>query len=127
MTDQASGAAPQQPPLVQEHRGSPSKEETTMGMLAHLLGLVGFIGPLIIWLIEKDKMPFVDDQGKEALNFQITMLIAFIIAGFTTIIFIGLLLVPGLVVANIVLVIIAALRASAGERYRYPVCIRFIK
>src|SRR5437868_1922887 len=56
---------------------APSPEEKQMGMLAHLLGIIGFVGPLIIWLIKKDQSPFVDDQGKEALNFHLTMLIAY--------------------------------------------------
>jgi uncharacterized protein len=99
-----------------------------MAMLSHLLAIfTGFLGPLIIWLIKKDQSPFVDDQGKEALNFQITMLIGFVIGGLTTCIFIGLFIVPALVVLNIVLCIMAAMKANNGIAYRYPFALRLIK
>lgn len=107
---------------------SPSKDERTMAMLSHLLSIfVGFWAPLIIWLVKKDEMPFVDDQAKEALNFQITMLLAFIVAGILVVVVIGILLALGLFVANIVFCIIAAMKANEGERYRYPFALRLIK
>lgn len=107
---------------------SPSKDERTMAMLSHLLSIfVGFWAPLIIWLVKKDEMPFVDDQAKEALNFQITMMLAFIVAGILIVVVIGILLVLGLFVANLVFCIIAAMKANDGERYRYPFALRLIK
>ncbi|MFN9603972.1 MAG: DUF4870 domain-containing protein [Planctomycetota bacterium] len=106
---------------------SPSNEERTWGMVSHLVGLVGFLGPLIVWLIQKDKMPFVDDQGKESLNFQITVLIATFAAGLTTCIGIGFVLVPLVVIADIVFCILGAVAANRGEAYRYPVTLRLIK
>ena len=112
----------------------PGKDERTWGMLCHLIAFSGFvvpfgtiIGPLIIWLIKKDEMPFVDDQGKESLNFQLTMLIAFIIAGILCMVLIGFLVLPVLVVFVIVLLIIASIKANDGVKYRYPYTIRFIK
>jgi uncharacterized protein len=103
-------------------------EERTLAMLCHLLGLfTSFVGPLILWLIKKDESKFVDDQGKEALNFQITVAIAFAIAGALSFACIGLLLIPAVGIADLVFSIIAAVAANKGEAYRYPACIRLIK
>jgi uncharacterized Tic20 family protein len=114
--------------------GEPTKDEKTMGMLCHLLALSGFlipfgtiIGPLVIWLIKKDTMPFVDDQGKESLNFQITCLIAFIICGLLIFVLIGFLLLPLVALADLILVIIATIKANNGIAYRYPFALRLIK
>jgi len=105
-----------------------TKDERTLAMLCHLLALfTGFLGPLIIWLIKKDEMPFVDDQGKESLNFQITMLIAWTVSGLLACVFIGFVLLPIVMVVDIVFVILASIKASGGEAYRYPVCLRLIK
>lgn len=110
------------------------RQSRTWGMLCHLAGLACYIGvpfgnilgPLVVWLIKKEEFPFVDEQGKEALNFQISMTIYGIIAGILIIVLIGIPLLLGLLVAHIVLVIVAAIRANDGESYRYPVTIRFI-
>ena len=103
-------------------------EERTFGMLAHLLGIVlGFLGPLIIWLIKKDESSFVNDQGKEALNFQITVFIAMMVCGVLTFVIIGCILVPLVAVANIVFIIIGAMAANRGEAYRYPFAIRIVQ
>ncbi len=105
-----------------------SNDDRNLAMLAHLLGIVsGFIGALIIWLIKKDQSAFIDEQGKEALNFQITILIGFVIAGVLTVILIGALLMPVLLVANLVFCIIAAVAVSKGEHYKYPIAIRLLK
>ncbi|MCE5185163.1 MAG: DUF4870 domain-containing protein [Planctomycetaceae bacterium] len=106
----------------------PSSEEKTLALLCHLLGLfTSFVGPLILWLIKKDESKFVDDQGKEALNFQITVLIASLIASLLTFICIGFLLLPAIGIADIVFCILAAIAANKGEAYRYPATIRLIK
>jgi uncharacterized Tic20 family protein len=106
---------------------APSKEECTWALVCHLSGIVlGFLGPLIFWLIQKEKMPFVDDQGKEALNFQLAVLIASIISAATACIVIGFILMPVVIIGNIVFSIIAAVAANKGEAYRYPITIRFI-
>jgi len=108
--------------------GMPSKDDRTMAMLCHLLAIVlGFIGPLIIWLIKKDGSQFVDDQGKEALNFQLTMLIAFAVSGLSICIFIGFVLLPAVAIFDLVFCIIAAVKANGGEAYRYPINIRMVK
>ena len=106
-----------------------------MAMLTHLLALCGFvgiplgniIGPLVLWLIKKDTMPFVDDQGKEALNFQISLTIYAFIAGLTVFILIGFVLLPIVLIGGLVLIIMAAIAANEGKTYRYPFTIRLIK
>jgi len=106
----------------------PDKNERTMAMLAHLLGIfTGFIGALIIWLIKRDESKFIDAHGKEALNFQITVLIASVVAWLSTMICIGFILGPAVLIVNIVFCILACMKANKGEMYRYPVTIRFIK
>lgn len=111
-----------------------SKDAKTFGMLCHLAALAGFIiplgsvlGPLIIWLIKKNEMPFVDDQGKESLNFQITVTIALLVCVPLMFIGIGLLLLPIIGIAALVFVIIAAMKANEGIAYRYPWALRLIK
>jgi uncharacterized protein len=107
-----------------------SQDDKTMGMIAHLSGIVtGFIGPLVIWLINKDKSDktWVIEEAKEALNFQITILIAMFVCGALTIILIGLFLIPVVAIAALILAIMAGLKANSGESYRYPFTLRLIK
>lgn len=107
---------------------TPDKDSKTMAMLAHLLGIfLGFIGPLIIWLIKKDQSPFVDDQGKESLNFQLMLLIGYVISGFLWCLLIGMLTFPLIWIFGIIFSIIAAMKANEGVAYRYPVNLRLIK
>lgn len=111
------------------------KQERTWAMFAHLTAFLGYtciplaniIAPLIIWQIKKDDMPFASEQGKECLNFQISMLIYAIISGILTLILIGFAFLVILYVMNIILTIIAAIRANEGIAYRYPATMRFIK
>ena len=112
----------------------PPAEERQWGMFAHLAALAGFvipfgnvIGPLVIWQIKKAEMDFVDDQGKEALNFQITVIIAFAVAFLLSFILIGFLLMPIIGIGALVLVIVASIKANGGEPYRYPINWRLIK
>ena len=105
----------------------PAAEDRTMAMLSHLLGIfASFVGPLIIWLIKKDSNPFVDDQGKEALNFQITVLIAYLAATVLSFLLIGLLIGPAVFVLSVVFGVIAATKANSGVAYRYPLNIRLV-
>lgn len=108
-------------------------QEKTWAMLCHLSALAGFIfplgniiGPLVVWLIKKDESEFVDDQGKESLNFQISFTIYCIIAAFLVFFIIGIFLLVALGVLFLVLVIIATVKANSGEKFRYPLSIRFI-
>ena len=112
----------------------PDKAERTWGMLCHLVVFVGYIipfasiiGPLVIWMIKRDEMPFVDDQGKESLNFQITILLALIVSGLLMFILIGFVLIFVVVIFQFIVVIIASIKANEGVYYRYPLCIRLIK
>jgi uncharacterized Tic20 family protein len=98
-----------------------------MGMLCHLAGLIGFLGPLLVWLIKKDTSEFVNDQGKEALNFQLTILIGYVASSVLMLVLIGFLTVFAVWVFDIVMIIIASMKANSGERYRYPLTIRFVK
>lgn len=128
---QAPVPEPQPAPSPAPAAGAePSKDDRTMAMLAHLLALVlGILGPLIIWLIKKDQSAFVDDQGKEALNFQIAVLIAFAASGAITLVTcgFGFPLAMAIWIANIVFVIIGGLKANEGVAYRYPLTLRLIK
>lgn len=103
------------------------KDARNSGMLCHLLGLIGFLGPLIAWLVTKDQHEFADQQGKESLNFQLSMLIYFAISAIFCALLVGFLLILALIVLNVLFVIIAATKASEGKAYRYPIAIRFIK
>lgn len=126
------------PPVIEA-----SPEDRQWAMFAHLSGLIamwvgwlGFLGPLIIWLIKKDQSRFVDDQGKEALNFQLNMLLAVIVLGILTapvaFITLGLgllLMIPLFLVLfaiEVIMPILAALKVNAGEAYRYPYIIRIV-
>jgi hypothetical protein len=107
-----------------------AQDDRTMAMISHLSGIVaGFIGPLIIWLINKDKADkgWLNDQAKEGLNFQITIFIAYVIAGALTLVLIGMLLIPIIMIGNIILCIMAGMKANEGVDYRYPFAIRLIK
>jgi hypothetical protein len=128
MDEAAPGSAP--PPTVPNatpaSSGLPSRDERSMAMLCHLLGLVSFLGPLIIWLIQREKMPYVDDQGKEALNFQISIVIYAAISGVLIFCGIGFVLAIAVAIFDLIMIIIASIAANNGERYRYPLCIRLI-
>ena len=140
-TNQTSGT-----PATTAAVGAPSAEERQWAMFAHLSALLGglltsgwggsfgfFIGPLVIWLMKKDTMPFVNDQGKEALNFAITVSIICVALLLLTILSLGigaLLTIPLFLAVGItalVLIIMAAIKANEGVAYRYPFAIRLVK
>jgi uncharacterized protein len=107
--------------------------EKQWGMITHLAALAAFIiplgniiGPLIIYLIKKDEFKFVEDQGKEVLNFQITWSIILIVSGILVLAVVGIFLLIGFGVAWIILVILGIIKANHGEHHRYPMTIRFI-
>ena len=110
-------------------------QDLTLPVLCHALALTGLVGipfgnvlaPLFLWLWKRDGNPDVDQHGKESLNFQLSMTIYAIIAALTVFIFIGFILIPIVVVADLVLVILASLEANKGGFYRYPFTIRFLK
>lgn len=105
----------------------PSNDDKNIATVTHLGGTVfSFIPSLIVWILKKDDSAYLSDQAKEALNFQITMLIAQFIAGILVWILIGFILIPIVWIANVVFCIIAAISTSKGEKYRYPLCLRLI-
>ncbi len=128
------------------YKSPPSKEidkdARMWAMFCHLAGLCallpiipvigGVVGPLIIWQIKKEDNPFIDEQGKEAVNFQVSVLlyslIGSILCGITCI---GITLIPFVVgiigVLDIIFLVIASIKANDGKHYRYPLTVRFIK
>jgi uncharacterized Tic20 family protein len=113
------------------------KEERTWALFAHLsslssfIGIPGFVGPLIIWLVKKDDMPFASAQAKEALNFQISLFIYLLISGIFIMTGIGAIVgipaIMALVIIEVIFTIIATIQASEGKPYRYPMTIRLIE
>ena len=89
--------------------------------------MVGFLAGLIVMLVFGKRSAFVNDQAKEALNFQITLAIGWVAALILSAVFIGFLLYPVLAIADLVFSIIAGIAANKGEIYRYPVCLRLVK
>ncbi len=107
-----------------------------VAMLCHLLSFSGFIvtvpgasiiGPLILWAIKKDDMPFVNDQGKEAINFNITVSLIVVFCALTVWLILPFFVLIGVTIAAVVLVIIAAIQANEGKTYRYPFILRLVK
>ena len=130
--------APQQPYAQQPQYGAAqgfggagavSQSDSRMwAMLAHIGGILfGFLAPLVVWLVYKDRDEFVKDQSVEALNFQITLLIAYAVSFVLTFVLIGILTFFAAWIAAIVLGIMAGVAANRGERYRYPFALRLIK
>lgn len=124
-----------EPTPVSAPTGSDLDKDAKMwGMLCHLTAIAGIIipfgnviGPLVVWLIKKEEIPFVDEQGKESLNFQILVSIALLVCVALTFVCIGAILMPIVGIVALVFVIIAAVKANNGEHYRYPLNWRIIK
>jgi uncharacterized protein len=129
-SDNPFGAPPSPPPISDV----PDKDACMWAMLCHLASLLGLgsiplanlLGPLILWLVKKDAHPFIDDQGKESLNFQITVMIFQLVAGVTFCVGIGIVIYPLVALYGIVMPIIAAVKSNKGELYRYPATLRLI-
>ncbi|HEY0503517.1 MAG TPA: DUF4870 domain-containing protein [Lysobacter sp.] len=133
------------PPPRENHPSGIVADQRQWAMFAHLSAILGavltsgiggwgtFLGPLIIWLLKKDTMPFVDDQAKEALNFNITVAIVFFALWVLVFITLGigfLIAIPAWIVIGIawlVFTIIAAIKANDGVAYRYPFTMRLVK
>lgn len=113
---------------------TPSSEERSLATLAHLSAFAGLMipfghigGPLVMWLVKKETSPFVADQALEALNFQITFTIAMMISLVLIIVLVGILTSAVLGIAWIVMIIVAAVKANEGTRYRYPFTLRLVR
>jgi len=112
-----------------------NKDARMWAMFCHLAGLAGLVvpivgnivAPLVIWQIKKDDFPFVGQQGKEAVNFQISMSIYGFVAALLCFVCIGIPLLVAVYVVDVVFLLIAAVKANNGLHYRYPLTIRFIK
>jgi|SRR5688572_15087668 len=133
------------PPPPESNVGGISAEQRQWAMFAHLSAIAGavltsgiggwgtFLGPLIIWLLKKDTMPFVEDQAKEALNYNITVAIVFFALWVLVFITLGigfLIAIPAWVVIGVawlVFTIIAAVKSNEGVAYRYPFTLRLVK
>ena len=112
-----------------------SRDVRTWNVLCHASALAGFfvpwaghiLGPLIVWLAKRNDSPEIDENGKESLNFQISMLIYNVIAGVLCLVLVGFVILAILHILNLVLVIVASIQASEGKLYRYPMTIRLVK
>lgn len=111
-----------------------TKEERNWGMFCHVAVFAGLvvpfaniIAPLVLWLLKKEEMPFVDYNGKEVINFQLTMMIAVFVSWLLIVIVIGFLLLTLIGIFTLVVTVIGIIKASDGEYYRYPLTIRFLK
>ena len=103
-------------------------DEKLWATLTHVGGIIlHWLAPLIAYLVLKDRGPFVRWHTRQALNFQLTLLLAYIAGAVLSLVFIGIFVVAAAVILNIVFSIIAALAANRGEFYRYPVAIEFVK
>jgi uncharacterized Tic20 family protein len=128
--------APDNPYAAPQEYDDPelTSEAKNWSVLCHLAGLLGLpvplighvVGPLIVWMMKRDDHPFIDDQGKEAVNFQISMVIYEFVAALLICAVVGIVLLPLLIVLDVIFVIVAAVKASNGEAYRYPLTIRLI-
>ncbi|MEZ5141465.1 MAG: DUF4870 domain-containing protein [Acidimicrobiales bacterium] len=124
----ASGAPGYGAPAPGYQPAPSTQNPATMAMLAHLLGLLfGFVGPLIIYLTAGNQDPFVKDQSAEALNFQLTILIAMLVSFVLVFVLIGFVLIFVVIVVNWIFCIMAAMAANRGQWYRYPVNLRMVR
>jgi uncharacterized Tic20 family protein len=135
---ETTSSLPTPPPLPAG--GPPTTSITTSNVrtwciLCHASALLGvflhfpghLLGPLIVWLAKREDSPEIDAHGKESLNFQISTLIYNLIAAVFCLVLIGFVFLAALWVLNAVFVIIAAIQASDGKFYRYPMTIRFVQ
>jgi len=113
---------------------APTKDERTWAMLCHLSAMSVYIGipfgnilgPLVVWLLKRDESSFVNEHGKEAINFHISMSIYVFVAGLLCVILIGVPILFALIISSFVFMVIAAVRANDGNSYQYPMTMRFL-
>lgn len=110
------------------------KEQRTWAMFCHLSALAGLlfpfgsvIGPLIVWLVKKEEMPLVAEHGRKSLNFQLTMMIAYIVCFMLMFVVVGVILLPLVALFSLIMVVVSAIKASDGKEVNYPLTIEFIK
>jgi uncharacterized protein len=129
MNDQST---PMTPPVTPP--SPPNRDQNMWAMFCHLAGLLGLflfplsiIAPLVLWLMKKDEYPLVADQGKEVVNFQISIAIYGIISAILIIVLIGIVMLIALGIFALVMGIVGMMKANEGIAYRYPMTIRLIK
>jgi len=113
--------------------GDATPEEANWAVAAHLLSFAGYVvpllniaGPAAVWLTKRDESDFIELHAREALNFQISFTLYMTVASILMFVLIGFVLVPALVLLDVVVIVLAALRASRGEFYAYPISLRLI-
>jgi uncharacterized Tic20 family protein len=127
--------SPESNPSADGSNPSPKdKNENTLGIVCHILAFAGLaiplgsiLGPLVLWLMKRAESPYLDAVGKEAVNFNISFMIYAVIAAFSIFALIGFVLFPLVCLVWLIFVIMAALKASEGKFYRYPLTIRLLK
>lgn len=103
-------------------------QDKTLAILVHLFGLfTSWVGPLVVYLIKKESDPITADSAREALNFQLTIMFAFIVCAFLTVILIGLFMMWIVILFNLIFSIVAAVKTSNGQNYHYPLTVRLVK
>lgn len=129
--DESLQAAPPVGPETAEVTEVPhaetSHEARNMAMLCHLLGLLGFLAPLVIWLSERDKHKFVDEHGREAMNYQVSLMIYVLVAVALCFVRVGLYVLWVVIAVHTLLVVIGTAKAARGRPWRYPIAIRFLR
>ncbi len=120
--------------LIQKQDPALSQDERNMGIAVQVSSFAGYIipfgsilGPFIVWLMKRDEMPFVDECGRNCINFKISLMIYMMISAVLMLVGIGFLLIGVLAIVDIVFTIIAAMKASEGVSYKYPMTIKFLK
>ncbi len=134
-TPEDSASPNQAEQKVEAEQPEITKDARMWAMFCHLAGLAGFlmpvvgniVAPLIVWQVKKEDYPFVDEQGKEAVNFQISMSLYGLITIPLFLICVGPFLLAAVSIVDLVFLLIAAVKANNGRHYRYPLTIRFIK
>lgn len=108
-------------------------ETKNWAIACHALAFAGYVipfgnlvGPLLVWALKKDSSPYIDQQGRESVNFQITMLIAYLISGILVLVFVGILLLAVCALFNVVMVVLAIIKTADGQDFRYPFAIRIL-
>ena len=133
--DPMTDAPPPPPPSPYAAPAQPlgPSDEKLWATLTHLSPLVAgilglpFLGPLIIYLVLRDRGPFIRWHSAQSLNFQLTLLIAYIVSAVLTLVVIGIFLLVAVAIASLIFMILAAVAANRGEYYRYPLTIQFVQ
>ncbi len=105
----------------------PTNDEKTIGMLCHITGLISIIGPIIVWLLKKDDSAFIDANGKQAINFQISIIIYTIGSVILMIVGIGFVLIFAVGIFAFIMIVIASIKAANGEIFQYPLTLQLLK